>query len=104
MDTRKIIKRELSLLVGLLLTGLIAIPIAVYWVGQQIVGPYEGSGGLMDLIGQIFGDLWSLRLSAWSLVLSPYLIVQCLRAAAYIYRRSGNVSSVTNSEESPTSD
>ena len=95
---RSQIKYELALAVVMLVIGLVPVPIAVYFVGQAVVGPYEGDGGLIGLIGQIGADLLRLRLAAWTLVLSPYLIVQLLRAVAHWRRiKRDDVTRVTDS-------
>ena len=95
---RSRVKYELALAGVMLLIGFVPVPIAVYFVGQAVVGPYEGDGGLVGLISQIGTDLIRLRLAAWTLVLSPYLIVQLLRAVAH-WRRSkrDDVTRVTDS-------
>ena len=79
--------------------GLLAVPMAVYWVGQQIVGEYASDAGLIGLIGHIWSDLTALRLGAWGLVLSPYLIVMLIRLALYAYRAGRDVTRVTESEQ-----
>ena len=85
---RKLITRELGLLVGLLFVGMVLLPVAVYVVGQAIFGEYGGSG-----YGQFFADL-SGRVragdaAAWFLVLSPYLGWQTLRLIAFGWRATG---------------
>ena len=93
------IKRELILAAVMLAIGLVPVPIAVYFVGQTVVGAYEGDGGVLGLLGQIGSDLVALRLAAWILVLSPYLIVQLLRALTLGWRnRRDDVTSVTDFE------
>jgi hypothetical protein len=81
------VKYELKLAAVMLFIGLVPVPVAVYFVGQAVVGPYEGASGLFGLIGQIGSDLAQARLAAWILVLSPYAIVQLLRAATHRRRR-----------------
>jgi len=83
----------------MLCLGLLAVPIAVYWVGQQVVGEYASEEGLVGLIGHIWSDLAALRFGAWLLVLSPYLIVVLIRLALYAYRTGRDVTRVTESEE-----
>ena len=53
----------------------IGVPLLVFWTGGLLVGPYEGEGGLVDLMGSIYGDLATLHLSAWILLFAPLLIV-----------------------------
>jgi hypothetical protein len=55
-SVRKTITREASLFLGLLLIGLVLLPVAVYIVGQAIFGDYGGgSYGLFfsELSGRI---------------------------------------------------
>lgn len=72
------LKGELLLFGGCLLAGLIALPIAIYYVGLTLFGAF-GGGGLGDFFFGIQTDLTRLDLAAWFLVLSPYLIIQTLR-------------------------
>jgi hypothetical protein len=93
------IRYELLLAGVMFVIGLVPVPVAVYFVGQVIVGPYEGETGLLGLIGQIASDLVSFRPGAWILVLSPYLIVQLLRTLTLGWRkRPRDVTNVTESE------
>jgi hypothetical protein len=72
-------KRELTIAAALLAGGLFIIPVAVYLVGQRLFGEYV-DGGVLTLAETIWGDFLTLRPAAWVLVLSPYLVVQLLRA------------------------
>jgi hypothetical protein len=58
----------------LLLAGIYLLPLAIYMVGQLLAGPYEGSGAL-GYIGSIYRAALDGKLAAWSLILSPVLIV-----------------------------
>jgi hypothetical protein len=79
-------KKEL-VLAGLLVGfGLLLLPFAIYWVGEQVVGEYAPDAGVFDLAEQIWWDLTQLSLPAWMLVLSPYLFVQLIRLARLIWR------------------
>jgi len=95
------LKRELILAVVLLGIGLILLPVAVYWVGQQVVGEYESPAGFFGLLGHIWGDFLSLDFGAWLLVLSPYLAIQLLRIAYKLSRRRKVETQVTDSPEFP---
>lgn len=90
------LKRELILIAALLAAGLVLLPPAVYWVGIQVVGPYESEAGLPGLIGHVWSDFFSLEPGAWLLVWSPYLIVQLVRIA-WTVRRRRDVTHVTDS-------
>ena len=93
--------KELVLAVLLIGVGLLLLPLAVYWVGQQIVGDYESEAGLWGLLTGIWSDFFSLQLGAWLLVLSPYLTIQLVRLALMARRLSRSVTSVTDSRKIP---
>jgi hypothetical protein len=80
-------QRELAIAAGLLAVGLLALPFAVYVVGQQMLGEYGDGAGPLALAENIWLDLLSLRLPAWILVLSPYLTIQLARGVRLIWRR-----------------
>ena len=80
-------QREIAIAAGLLAFGLIALPFAVYVVGQQMLGEYGGDGGALALAESIWLDLLAFRMPAWILVLSPYLTIQLARAVRRIWRR-----------------
>ncbi|HEX6994110.1 MAG TPA: hypothetical protein VF339_08175 [Gammaproteobacteria bacterium] len=81
-------KFELILALTLLAFGMLALPIAVYWVGQLVIGGYESEGGVAGLIGAIWDDLGRGSPAAWILVLSPYVVIQLFRVAFKLLRRS----------------
>lgn len=80
------LKRELIVLAVLLALGLFGLPPAIYWVGQHVIGDYGGDGGLGDLTEAIWAALLQGHAGAWLLVLSPYIVVQLLRAMRLIWR------------------
>jgi hypothetical protein len=80
-------QREVAIAAGLLAFGLVALPFAIYVVGQQLLGGYGEGAGALDLAENIWLDLASLRLPAWILVLSPYLTIQLIRGVRRIWRR-----------------
>jgi hypothetical protein len=79
-------KKEAILAAVLVGFGLLVLPLAIYMVGGQIVGPYEGEGvwGLAVVIWQALSRGQS---AAWILVLSPYAVVQLARLAVRLARR-----------------
>lgn len=81
-------QRELAIGAGLLAFGLIALPFAVYVVGQSVLGEYGEGARALDLAESLWLDLLSFRLPAWILVLSPYLTVQLARGIRRIWRRN----------------
>jgi hypothetical protein len=72
-------QRELSIAALAIGFGLLVLPLAIYVVGQQLLGEYRTDAGAMALAERIWLDLLSLRAPAWILVLSPYIAVQILR-------------------------
>jgi heme exporter protein D len=93
------LKRELILAAILLAVGLLLLPLAVFWVGQRIVGPYESEAGLFGLLGHLWSDFFAFQPGAWLLVWSPYATIQLLRLAWHAKRRQV-VTDVTDSQES----
>lgn len=87
-SVRKTITREASLLLGLLLVGLVLLPIAVYLVGQAIFGDY-GGGSYGHFYSELSGRIRAADPAAWFLVLSPYLGWQTLRLIALGWRAAG---------------
>ena len=80
--------RNEAILAGLMLAfGLFILPVAIYFVGQQIIGEYEG-GGVVGLVLELWSALVRADAVAWILVLSPYLVVQLLRLTWRIWRRA----------------
>ncbi len=80
--------RNEAILAGLMLAfGLFILPVAIYFVGQQIIGEYEG-GGVVGLVLELWSALVRADTVAWILVLSPYLVVQLLRLTWKIWRRA----------------
>jgi len=87
LSLKKTAIREAVLLCWLLLAGVVALPIAVWFIGQALFGEYGGSG-----FGDFFAEL-NLRILtgdkvAWFLVLSPYIGVTTLRLMAWAWRAS----------------
>lgn len=80
-------QREAAIAAGLLALGVLALPFAIYVVGQRLLGEYAEGAGPLALAENIWLDLLSLRLPAWLLVLSPYLIVQLARGVRRTWRR-----------------
>jgi len=94
------LRKELILAGTLVGVGLLVLPPAVYWVGQQVVGEYESDAGLLGLMDQIWSEFFTGRPAAWLLVMSPYLLVQSLRLAVHAKRHRGDVTDVTDSGRS----
>jgi len=85
---KKSIRKELFLLIGLLFFGLVLMPIGIYFIGQSLFGAYGGQG-YGDFFGTLSQKIRAGDTVAWFLVLSPYLVWQCLRLTAFAWRLSG---------------
>lgn len=90
------VKRELLIAVALLGFGALLLPYAIYFVGQRVVGEYEGEGGPVGLGVALWGALLRGQWAAWLLVLSPYLVVQLVRLGGLIRRSGKPVTSITD--------
>ena len=75
---KKTVLKETALLLCLLFAGLVLLPIAIYWIGPQVLGEYGGHG-FADFFRSLGARIRSGDPAAWLLVLSPYLCVQVLR-------------------------
>ena len=84
----KAARNEAILLLGLLFFGFVLMPIVIFFVGKSIFGAYGGQG-YSDFFGTLSGKIRTGDGVAWFLVLSPYLIWQCLRLTALVWRLSG---------------
>ena len=80
-------QREAAIAAGLLAFGLLALPFAIYLVGQRLLGEYGEGAGPLALAENLWLDLLALRLPAWLLVLSPYLTIQLARGIRRVWRR-----------------
>ena len=73
-------RRELILAAVLSLAGLGLLPLAIFLIGERLLGEYSTEGaGVLHLYGQILRDMGSGSLVAWILVLSPWLGILLLR-------------------------
>lgn len=82
------LRRELIIAGVFILMGAILLPIAIYLIGQSLLGTYSEQGhGIGHLYGDIFSDLRSGFPAAWILILSPWLAVQLLRLSILPLRR-----------------
>jgi hypothetical protein len=80
-------KREVAIAAAGLSFGLLALPFAIYLVGQAMFGEFGGSGP-MALAENIWTDALALAPGAWVLVLGPYVVVQLVRGAIRLWRRA----------------
>jgi len=80
--------RETALFLGLLFLGFVIVPIAIFWVGQDVFGDYGGYG-YADFFGTLSARIREGDRIAWFFVLAPYLAWQVLRLTLFAWRRSG---------------
>jgi hypothetical protein len=85
LTVRSRASRELLILGGALMTGLIGVPLAIWFVGNRILGPYQHGtntrAGPMALLGDFFVGLSHGALSYWVVALGPVLIILFVRLA-----------------------
>jgi hypothetical protein len=86
-SARKSVLREVALFLGLLFTGLVLLPVVIYWIGPRVLGDYGGYG-FADFFGSLAARLRAGEPAAWFLVLSPYLAIQVLRLTRFGWRTS----------------
>ncbi len=89
-DFRRSLVREPVVIGTLVLSGVLLLPVVVYFVGKLVFGDYEG-GGYGDFFSALIGRLQGGETSAWFLVLSPLLLVLLLRGLWWGWRASANV-------------
>lgn len=70
---------ELILGSVLLAAGLFALPAAIYFVGNALLGPYGDKAGLGTFYADFFGDLAAASGRAWTLALGPLVLISWLR-------------------------
>ena len=80
-------RKELALLLGLLFLGFVIAPIAIYWVGQNLLGDFGGHG-YADFFGNLSAKIRGGDSVAWFFVLSPYIAWQVLRLMRFAWRRT----------------
>jgi hypothetical protein len=84
-ELKQIALKELALLLVLLFTGFVLVPIAIYLIGQNLLGQFGGYG-YGDFFGDLSGKIRSGDATAWFFVLSPYLVWQTLRLTLHAWR------------------
>ena len=86
--TNDTLRREIIIGAVLFACGFFVLPLAIYWVGRELIGSYstDPTAGAFTLAESIWSDLLRLRVAAWVLVLTPYGVVQLLRLARRVWR------------------
>jgi len=77
-------RKELALLLVCLFFGLLVLPAAIFAVGMAFFGDYGGAG-FSGFYGGMHGSVRSFDPVVWFLVLSPYLVIQCLRGTFRLF-------------------
>ena len=84
----RILKKETALFAGLLFFGFVLMPVGIWFIGNAVFGAYGGQG-YAEFFGILSGRIRSGDLVAWFLVLSPWLVWQCVRLMAFGWRAVG---------------
>jgi hypothetical protein len=84
-ELKQIARKELALFLVLLFVGFVLAPIAIYLIGQDILGDFGGHG-YGDFFGTLSTKIRSGDTTAWFFVLSPYLVWQTLRLTVFAWR------------------
>ena len=83
---KRIALKESALLFGLLFLGFVIVPIAIFVVGQKVLGEFGGYG-YADFFGTLSARIRGGDAVAWFFVLSPYLAWQVLRLTVFAWRK-----------------
>ncbi|MEX2123078.1 MAG: hypothetical protein WD795_04230 [Woeseia sp.] len=86
--------KEAKWLGGLLLVGLVILPLSIYLVGRAVFGEYGGDG-FGDFYGQLLREFLGGEPAVWFLLLSPYLLWQLFRLTIWGFRRVGRAHTPT---------
>jgi len=89
-------RRELTIASAAFAVGFFVLPLAIYWMGQRMLGNYPTGAGMLDLADQIWGDFLELAPAAWLLVFSPYLLLLLARLLRRLLRARNPVKPVTD--------
>jgi hypothetical protein len=86
-DVRTSLRRELILLVGALVLGVLVVPPLLWLLGARALGPYP-AGGIGAIVANFFRGLAAGSLAFWVVALAPYLFIIVLRALIAVARGS----------------
>ena len=88
-STKKTLKQRLKfetgLFIGLLFCGFVLMPIAIWFIGQNVFGAYGGEG-YDDFFGRLSARIRGGDMASWFLVLSPWIVILILRLMARAWR------------------
>lgn len=86
--------RELILLAGAVILGLVVVPLLIWVVGNRILGPYTHGNNLhagpMALLGDFYEGLSKGWPSYWIVAVGPLVIIVFARAAWELIVPRGN--------------
>jgi hypothetical protein len=89
--------RELIIFGSAFIIGLIGIPLAIWSVGNRILGPYTHGtnthAGPMALLGDFFAGLGQGALSYWVVALGPAFIILFVRVAWALIKPTSRIKS-----------
>lgn len=72
---------------GALLLGLLAVPVAAYWMGGKAVGEYADPGGLLAFWTSIYADALRFRGAGLIFLLGPLLMFQIGWTAGLVWKK-----------------
>lgn len=78
-------RRELTIFVILLASGLFVMPLLIWAIGRGALGPYT-DGGPFALLVDFFNGLKSGSPVYWCVAFGPYVLVMILRGWWYLLR------------------
>ena len=78
-------RREAVISLALILAGLILVPVAIWFVGKNVFGGYDGDG-FGGFYAELIARLGSGSAVAWFLVLSPLIGVIVIRLTIAAFR------------------
>ena len=84
------IKKEVFLFLALLFFGFVIMPIGIWFVGKAVFGEYGGAG-YADFFSTLSAKIRAGDAVAWFLVLSPWIVWQVLRLAAFGWRAAAKL-------------
>jgi hypothetical protein len=98
--TRRV-RLELIILGIALFCGFVLVPLAIWLVGNRILGPYThgqdaSNGGPMRLLGDFFGGLGHGSVIFWCVVVGPYVILSLGRLLYLFIRWAPAISTSRN--------
>ena len=84
------LEKEVFLFLALLFFGFVIMPIGIWFVGKAVFGEYGGAG-YADFFGTLSAKIRAGDAVTWFLVLSPWILWQILRLAAFGWRAAAKL-------------